>query len=130
MAARSMVNTAVMRAGIPGSPLAASVILIWQVIASDIIGKPRRCAVELQGHFADRTVTLLCDDDFAGAMDLLEPFLPIRIALVEFLFALLGAPAGLGATEIVFLAIDEHDDVGVLLDRARLAQIREHGPFV
>ena len=36
----------------------------------------------------------------------------------------------LGALNIILLAVHEHDDVGVLLDRARFAQVRELRPLV
>ena len=39
------------------------------------------------------------------------------------------APIG-GVLVVDLVAVDEHDDVGVLLDGARLAQVRQHGPLV
>ena len=33
-------------------------------------------------------------------------------------------------TSVVLVAVDEADDVGVLLDRSRLAQVREYGALV
>ena len=41
------------------------------------------------------------------------------------LFAVVGLVA-----VVVLLAVEEHDEVGVLLDRARLAQVGEHRPLV
>ena len=37
---------------------------------------------------------------------------------------------GFGALKIILLAVHEHDNVGVLLDGARLAQVRELRPLV
>ena len=53
-----------------------------------------------------RAVTLLADDDLGHT---------------GFLAGVLG---------VVLVAVDEHDDVGVLLDGAGLAQIAHHGPLV
>src|SRR4051812_28869220 len=58
---------------------------------------------ELDG--ADRTVALLADDDLGGALGFLVP-LPVGIAVLLF-------------------AEDEHDHVGVLFERAGLAQVRQ-----
>ena len=41
-----------------------------------------------------------------------------------------GDPLALGLLVVVLVAVDEHHEVGVLLDRAGLAQVREHGPLV
>src|SRR5690606_21693493 len=54
-----------------------------------------------QAHRTDRTVTLLADDDLGRA-------LVRRIRIVN------------------FVAVDEQDDVGILLDGARFAQIGHH----
>src|SRR5690606_20675278 len=56
-------------------------------------------AEELQLHGAGRAVTLLADDDLGQAL--------VRRVLV-----------------VVLVAVDEHDDVGVLLDGAGFAQVR------
>src|SRR5262245_42514181 len=52
------------------------------------------------------------------------------MTLVELLVAFLRAARRLGASEVVLLAVDEHDDVGVLLDRTRFAQVGELWPLV
>ena len=41
-----------------------------------------------------------------------------------------GDPLALGLLVVVLVAVDEHDEVGVLLDRARLAQVGEHRALV
>ena len=60
------------------------------------------------GHLdrAGGTVALLGDDDFGLAFEV-------------FVFAV-----------VIFFAMDEADDVGILLDRAGLAEVREQGLFV
>ena len=87
-------------------------------------------ALEGQPHDAGRAVALLGHDHLGLAVGLLAALLPGVVALVEALVALLGAPRRLRAREVVLLAIDEHDDVGVLLDRARFAQVGELRPLV
>src|SRR5215207_4453001 len=87
-------------------------------------------AFERQAHDAGGTMALLGHDHLGLAVGLLAALAPALVALVEALVALLGAAARLGAGEVVLLAIDEHDDVGVLLDRARFAQIRKLGALV
>ena len=54
-------------------------------------------ALEGQPHDAGRTVALLGHDHLGLAVGLLAALLPVVVALVEFLVALLGAPARLGA---------------------------------
>jgi hypothetical protein len=39
-------------------------------------------------------------------------------------------PLALGLVVVVLVAVDEHHEVGVLLDRAGLAQVRQHGALV
>ena len=77
-------------------------------------------ALEGQPHDAGRAVALLGDDHLGLAVVLLAALLPVVVALVELLVALVGAPLRLLAHQVVFVAIDEHHDVGVLLDRARI----------
>ena len=43
---------------------------------------------------------------------------------------LAGALHGLGALEIILLTEDEHDDIGILLDRARFTEVGELRPLV
>src|SRR4051812_924426 len=57
---------------------------------------------------ADRPVALLADDDLGGALGILRD-IAVGVA-------------------ILLLAIDEHDDVGVLLEGAGLAQVGELRP--
>src|SRR3954463_440998 len=57
---------------------------------------------------ADRSVAMLRDDHFGDAL--------LRVVGV--------------VAVVVLLAVEEHDEVGVLLDRARLAQVGEHRPLV
>ena len=59
----------------------------------------------MQIHDADRTVALLADDDLGFALE--------RVAV------LVHRPV------VELLAVEEHDQVGVLLDGARLAQVGE-----
>ena len=56
--------------------------------------------------------------------------LPALDPLVELVDRLVLTLLRLGALVIVLLAVDEHDDVGVLLDRAGFAQVGELRPLV
>src|SRR5438105_8389528 len=67
------------------------------------VGEAREAAEERELDAADGAVPLLADDDLGPALRL---FLVRKVHLV---------------------AVDEKDHVGVLLDRARLAQVRHHG---
>src|SRR6185312_16737461 len=60
---------------------------------------------EVQHHGVGWAVTLLANDD-------------LGLALVRAVFV------------VVLVAVDEHDDVRILLDGAGFAQVRHHGPFV
>ncbi len=80
------------------------------------VREPCHIRLELQLHCARRAVALLADDAFGQPVHLVHILLPLKMfrrALGRF------APR-----DVIFLAEDEHDDVGVLLDGARLAQIR------
>jgi hypothetical protein len=68
----------------------------------------------MQVHGAGLAMALLGDDEFGLVPDLGDLFAPGRVFLdvVDWRLALL-----------IFAAVDKHYDVGVLLDRAGLAQI-------
>ncbi len=65
----------------------------------------RVLAEESEARRADRAVALLADDDLGHAL-----FLRVRV--------------------VDLVAVDEQDEVGILLDRARLAKVRHHRPLV
>ncbi|MCY1248137.1 hypothetical protein D9M72_615340 [compost metagenome] len=71
--------------------------------------------IERQLDDADGAVTLLADDHFGLVLQAVHVFLPLQVFF--------GAFARLGAAEVVAFAIDEHDAVGVLLDRAGFPQV-------
>ncbi|MDF2782518.1 MAG: hypothetical protein K0S96_2323 [Geminicoccaceae bacterium] len=79
---------------------------------------------------ADRAVALLGDVEIGDAAAVLVALPPLAVLLVVLLVALTGARLGLGALQVVLVAVDEHHHVGVLLDRAGFAQIRELRPLV
>src|SRR5205814_3573741 len=66
------------------------------------VGEAREAAEEGEIHPSDRAVALLADDDLGAAL---------RLLLVR---------------RVHLFAVDEEDHVGVLLDRARFAQVRHH----
>src|SRR5581483_10799490 len=81
------------------------------------IGEAGEVILEEQLDGAGRAVALLADDRLGDAVDLLHLLLPLLVFH--------GAGARLLVLQVVLLAEDEEHHVGVLLDRARLAQIGE-----
>ena len=75
-------------------------------------------------------VALLGDMHLGDIVDALAALEPAGVALGEFLVALVLALLGLAALVIILLAEDEHHHIGILLDRAGLAQIGELGALV
>src|SRR5580700_10251795 len=88
-----------------------------QTIVLGKVGEARHVGLELQCDRAGRAVPLLADDDLGAAVDLFHLGLPIEIFLA--------AGARLLVAQVIFLAEHEQHDVGILLDRSRLAQIGE-----
>src|SRR6202047_4065306 len=86
------------------------------------IGKPGHLGLESEFDRSRRAVPLLADDDFGLAMHLFH----VRLPTDEFLASL----ARLSAFQIIFLAENKKDYVGILLDRARFAQIGQLRPLV
>ena len=92
------------------------------VEASGVAGQiPKLCDLFVEGqlHIANRTVALLANNDIGLSCNLIHLFLPSQV--------LLRALPGLHPAEIIAFPIDEHHHVCVLLDRARLPQVRELG---
>src|SRR5262245_9941490 len=78
--------------------------------------------VELDTDGTGRPMALLADDDLGLAVHIGHFHLPSRVVV--------GAWPRFLVAQIIFLAENEHHHVGVLLDRARFAQIRELRPFI
>src|SRR3546814_18176292 len=93
------------------------------MVIGDEVAEPRGVAVEGELPRADRAVALLGDDHLGFAIGALAAFLPALQALVELVVVLAVALGRLGALNVILVAVDEHDDVSVLLDRAGLAQV-------
>ena len=70
-------------------------------------------------------MALLGYDHLGLGVSLLAALSPALVAFVELLIAFLSAASRLRALEIILLPIDEHHDIGVLLDRTRLTEIGE-----
>src|SRR5271169_5962392 len=88
-----------------------------ELISLSEVAKTRDVGLELQRHGAGRSVTLLADDDFGFAMDLGHLRLPFEVFF--------SPGTRFAIAQVVFFPEHEQDDVGVLLDRTRLAQIRQ-----
>src|SRR6516162_15305 len=100
-----------------------------QVIEPGKVFELCRLRVKAKLDCSNRAMPLLRYNDLAYAVNFPKLLLPVLITLGEFLIGLIGAADRLTRL-IVFLAKDEHDDVRVLLDRARFAEIGEHRPLV
>ncbi len=96
-------------------PRAAFSSPVRQMAVLRQIAEPRELALELQFDGAGRAVALLADDDFGLAVHQRHVELPF--------FVFRRADARLLVGEVIFLAIHEHHDVGVLLDRAGFTQV-------
>src|SRR5262249_11176133 len=81
------------------------------------IGEACHAGLELQLNGSGRSGALLADDDLGLAVYRVHFGLPLEV--------LFRAGARLLVLEIIFLAEQEQHDVGVLLDRAGFAQVRE-----
>src|SRR6476659_3948580 len=88
-----------------------------EVVLLGEVGKAGDVRLELQRDRAGRSMALFADDHFGLAVDQLHLGLPLEM--------LFGADARLAIAQVILLAKHEHHDVGVLLDRARFAQVRE-----
>src|SRR5262249_61351114 len=78
--------------------------------------------VELDVDGAGRAMALLADDDLGLPVHAGHLPLPFRM--------LVGARPRLLVAQVIFLTEHKEHDVGVLFDRARLAQVGELWPFV
>ncbi len=90
------------------------------------IGKAGQAAVEIQINRAGRTVALLGDDDAGGIADIGDAFLPAGDAVLEPVAGFVHIVDRLAFFQVIFLAVDEHDHIGVLLDGAGFAKVGEH----
>src|SRR5471030_1231897 len=83
----------------PDSPVRArGLVALVQRQAAAVVAELGVLAYPGQAHGADRAVTLLADDDLGRAF-------VGRVGIIN------------------FIAVEEDDDVGILLDRARFAQV-------
>src|SRR5512134_2765427 len=113
-----------------GNPMIALVGNVGVLAGVGEIVELRKGTVEEQADAADRAMTLLADDGFGDIMYLFAVLLPFCITVVKPLVAFVGALCRHLAFVIVLLAIHEHDDVGVLFDGSRFAQIGKLRSFV
>src|SRR5690349_16754277 len=105
----------------------------WLVRLTSFFGQPvlvgrvaefREAALETEALLAGAAVAVLGDDQLGHARDLAVlgfPFLEGREDLDR---VARDRVLRLVRLQIIFLAIDEEHDVGVLLDRSRFAQVR------
>ena len=87
------------------------------MIVGGEVGEAGELRLELHLYGAGRAMALLADDDLSRAVRRVHLGLPLEV--------LLGTGARLLHGEVILLTIDEHHHIGVLLDRARLAEVRE-----
>src|SRR3981189_1930450 len=96
---------------------APSVGLRRQMAVLCEVAEPRELALELQFNRSRRSMALLGDNDFSLAKSEIHFHPPF--------FMLRRAHLGFFVLQIIFLAVDEQHDVGVLLDRTGFAQVRQ-----
>ena len=68
-------------------------------------------------------MALLGDDDFREAINPAHILLPLMISLDNLDIVIILRRLGLLARDIIILALDEEDNVGVLLDRAGFTKV-------
>src|SRR5918994_2072265 len=100
----------------------ASVAIHHEVAILEIAEAAAR-SFERQADRTDRAIALLRDDHVRDPLARFVALPPALITLLKALVALVRTLPGLGALLIVLVAVYEHDHVGVLLDRAGLAQV-------
>src|SRR6266567_4607437 len=88
---------------------------VGQVTILREVAEPRKLALELHIHGACGTVALLADNDFGLAVRTIHVRLPVRVFR--------RAGAWLLVLQVVFLAVHEDHDVGILFDRAGFAKV-------
>ena len=86
--------------------------------------------LEAQPDLAGRAVALLGDDHLGEAMHALHLGRPGRVRLVCGDVVVAGRKLRLARRDVIVFAVDEPHHVGVLLDRAGFAQIRQHRALV
>ncbi len=87
-------------------------------------------AGELHLDSIDRAVALLGDDNFGDVAHLFQSFFAALLPLEKFVVTFVLVLGRASALQIIFLAEDKHDHVGVLLDGARFTKVGQHGSFV
>ena len=75
-------------------------------------------------------MALFADDNLSLTVGFLAHLHPFFMAVEKFFTALVNPLHRLGFLEIILFAEDKHDDVGILFDRTRSAQIGQHRAFV
>jgi len=80
-----------------------------RVVIAEVV-EPRQLLVVVEAYVAHRTVPLLADDDFGDVLR--------RASVLERLDL------------VVFRAVYEHHDVGILFDGPRFTKVGEHRTFV
>ncbi len=75
-------------------------------------------------------MALLGDEQFRRAVDPLHVALPLLISFENLGIVAIHRPFGFTRGNIIVFAINEHDNIGILLDRAGFAKIGQLGALV
>jgi hypothetical protein len=94
------------------------------------ICQPGQLRIERQFFDADRPHPLFGNDHFGGIGHVSQAVLPAGISLQERLISLFPPLPRLILAEVIFLPAHKADDIGILLDRARIAQVRQLRAFI
>src|SRR6516164_10845381 len=89
----------------------------------------RRFRIKTKLDSADRAVPLFGDNNLAKAVRGVKFLVPFLI-LVICLFITVVRTWRLPSSQVIFFPEDEHDDVGILLDRPRFAQVSKHRSLI
>src|SRR5215469_9355998 len=100
------------------------------MIGRYIIVELCRLGIEDKLYGVGWPVTLLRYNHLSKAIHLITLRLPFFNLSIVLLILIIWSPHRHTSQEIVFLAEDEHDDIRVLLDRARFAQVGEQWALV
>ena len=95
------------------------------------IAEAGKLTLEQQRNRARGTMALFGDDQIGTVVGFRHPLLPlVHRRMVFFAIAVERDLLGHLLFKVIFVAVDEHHRVGVLLDRAGFAQVRKLRPLV
>jgi len=89
------------------------------------VAEVREALLEMNIDGTDGAVTLLGDNDLGLVLGGLQPRHESVVLGVELFLGLAGVALRIRLVQVILLAIDEQHNIGVLLDRPGLTQVRQ-----